>query len=429
MAVRLALFVDTMMMALGTIWANKLRSALTVLGVVIGIMSIVGMTAILNGFSESFQAMINELGPNTIMVQRFGIASFGSGADFRELIKRPNLTVLDALAIREQATTLETVDVWLGAGPGQNVMRRAFYRGARTKQLAVLGTTDQFAKVSFLTLQEGRFFNQNDIERRRNVVVLGQTPYKALFPASDPIGKVIRIGDEAFTVVGVVGPRPSMGGLNTGVDDFLVVPYTTYEKVFNVEARRPKKSDFLALTIVGMPKEGVTRTEAISELTTLMRIRHGLKLNQPNDFDIATSDLFVKFFERVTKYIYLGLVVISSIALMVGGIGVMAIMMISVTERTREIGVRKALGARRREILWQFLLEAVVLTGVGGLLGILIGIGIGYAATALTGLPTSLNWKPFAIGMGFSSAVGIIFGMLPAMRASRLDPIEALRYE
>jgi len=428
-AVRLALFVDTMMMALGTIWANKLRSALTVLGVVIGIMSIVGMTAILNGFSESFQAMINELGPNTIMVQRFGIASFGSGADFRELIKRPNLTVLDALAIREQATTLETVDVWLGAGPGQNVMRRAFYRGARTKQLAVLGTTDQFAKVSFLTLQEGRFFNQNDIERRRNVVVLGQTPYKALFPASDPIGKVIRIGDEAFTVVGVVGPRPSMGGLNTGVDDFLVVPYTTYEKVFNVEARRPKKSDFLALTIVGMPKEGVTRTEAISELTTLMRIRHGLKLNQPNDFDIATSDLFVKFFERVTKYIYLGLVVISSIALMVGGIGVMAIMMISVTERTREIGVRKALGARRREILWQFLLEAVVLTGVGGLLGILIGIGIGYAATALTGLPTSLNWKPFAIGMGFSSAVGIIFGMLPAMRASRLDPIEALRYE
>ncbi len=429
MAVRLALFVDTMMMALGTIWANKLRSALTVLGVVIGIMSIVGMTAILNGFSESFQAMINELGPNTIMVQRFGIASFGSGADFRELIKRPNLTVLDALAIREQATTLETVDVWLGAGPGQNVMRRAFYRGARTKQLAVLGTTDQFAKVSFLTLQEGRFFNQNDIERRRNVVVLGQTPYKALFPASDPIGKVIRIGDEAFTVVGVVGPRPSMGGLNTGVVDFLVVPYTTYEKVFNVEARRPKKSDFLALTIVGMPKEGVTRTEAISELTTLMRIRHGLKLNQPNDFDIATSDLFVKFFERVTKYIYLGLVVISSIALMVGGIGVMAIMMISVTERTREIGVRKALGARRREILWQFLLEAVVLTGVGGLLGILIGIGIGYAATALTGLPTSLNWKPFAIGMGFSSAVGIIFGMLPAMRASRLDPIEALRYE
>ncbi len=429
MAVRLALFVDTMLMALGTIRANKMRSALTVLGVVIGIMSIVGMTAILNGFSESFQAMINELGPNTIMVQRFGIASFGSGADFRELIKRPNLTVLDAQALAEQATTLETVDVWLGAGPGQNVMRRAFYRGERTKRLAVMGTTDKFAEVSFLTLEEGRFFNQNDIDRRRSVAVLGQTPYKALFPNSDPIGKVIRVGDDAFTVVGVVGPRPSMGGLNTGVDDFLVVPYTTYEKVFNVEARRPKKSDFLALTIVAMPKEGVSRAAAIAEIQTLMRIRHGLKLNQPNDFDVATSDLFVKFFERVTRYIYLGLVVISSIALMVGGIGVMAIMMISVTERTREIGVRKALGARRREILWQFLLEAVVLTGVGGLLGILIGIGIGYAATALTGLPTSLNWKPFAIGIGFSSAVGVVFGMLPAMRASRLDPIEALRYE
>ena len=160
-----------------------------------------------------------------------------------------------------------------------------------------------------------------------------------------------------------------------------------------------------------------------------MRIRHGLKLNQENDFDIGTQDLALKVFEQVTKYIYLGLVIISSIALMVGGIGVMAIMMISVTERTREIGVRKALGARRREILWQFLLEAVVLTGVGGVLGIVIGIGIGYLVTTLTGLPTTLNWQPFAIGMGFSSAVGIIFGMLPAMRASRLDPIEALRYE
>ena len=183
------------------------------------------------------------------------------------------------------------------------------------------------------------------------------------------------------------------------------------------------------MTIIAVPKDGIPREEAIREIRTLMRIRHELKLNQEDDFDIATQDAFKKVFDQVTKYIYLGLVVISSIALMVGGIGVMAIMTISVTERTREIGVRKALGARRREILWQFLLEAVVLTGFGGLLGILVGIGIGYLATALTGLPVSLDWKPFAIGMGFSSAVGIIFGMVPAMRASRLDPIEALRYE
>jgi len=427
--VRLALFLDTILMALGTIRANKMRSALTVLGIVIGIMSIVGMTAILNGFSDSFESMIQEIGPNTIFVQRFGLASFGSGKDFRELIKRPNLSVLDAEAIEREATTLKAVDVWLGAGPGQTKVSRVFYRSERTKQVAVLGTTAKFAEVSFLKIEIGRFYTENEVQHRRNVVVLGQTPYKALFPNTDPIGKTVRIGQDPFTVVGVVGPRPSIGGLSSGQDDLVVVPHTTFQKVFGWDFRRPKKSDFRAMTIVVLPKDGVPRAEAMREIETIMRIRHDLTLNQENDFDLATQDVAMKVFEQVTQYIYLGLVVISSIALMVGGIGVMAIMMISVTERTREIGVRKALGARRREILWQFLLEAVALTGVGGILGILIGMGIGVAVTTLTSLPVSLSWQPFAIGMGFSSAVGIIFGMLPAMRASRLDPIEALRYE
>lgn len=429
MQLRFALFLDTMVMALGTIRVNKMRSALTVLGIVIGIMSIVGMTAILNGFSDSFESMINTIGPNTIFVQRFGMASFGSGRDFKEILKRPNISVLDAEMLQREATTLQLVDIWLGNGPGRNIMERVFYRNHRSKRLAILGTTESFARISFLNLQSGRFFNENEVQHRRNVVVLGQTPYKALFQGLDPIGKVVRLGREQFTVVGVVDQRPGLGGMNTGQDDFVVVPFSTYQKVFGVDARRPKKSDFLSATVVALPKEGIPRDEAIKEIRTLMRIRHGLKLNQEDDFDIGTQDLAKKVFEQVTKYIYLGLVVISSIALMVGGIGVMAIMMISVTERTREIGVRKALGAKRREILWQFLLEAVVLTAVGGILGILVGIGIGYAVTFFTGLPVSLNWKPFAIGMGFSSAVGIIFGMMPAVRASRLDPIEALRYE
>jgi len=428
--VRIALWLDTMLMALGTIRVNKMRSALTVLGIVIGIMSIVGMTAILNGFSDSFEAMINTIGPNTIFVQRFGLASFGSGKDFKELIKRPNLNLFDVEAIEQEATTLQIVDVQLGGGgPGRNVMERVFFKNQRSKRIPVVGTGEKFARVSFLTMQYGRFYNDSEVQHRRNIVVLGQGPYSALFPNTDPIGKLVRIGKEQFTVVGVFEKRPGLGGLSTGEDDFAAVPYTTYQKVWGLDARRPKKSDFLNVSIIAVPKEGVTRDEAIREVRTIMRIRHGLKLNQEDDFDVATQDVFKKFFDQVTKYIYLGLVVISSIALMVGGIGVMAIMTISVTERTREIGVRKALGARRREILWQFLLEAVVLTGVGGLIGILVGIAIAYAAGALTGLPTSLNWKPFAIGMGFSSAVGIIFGMVPAMRASRLDPIEALRYE
>jgi putative ABC transport system permease protein len=427
---RVALWLDTMVMALGTIRANKMRSALTVLGIVIGIMSIVGMTAILNGFSDSFEAMINTIGPNTIFVQRVGVASFGSGRDFKDLMKRPNINLFDVRALEQEAATLQIVDVQIGGGgPGRNVMERVFYRNQRSKRIPIVGTGEKFARVSFLAMEHGRFYNENELSHRRNVIVLGQGPYTALFKNADPIGKLVRVGKEQFEVVGVFEKRPGLGGLNTGEDDFAAVPYTTYQKVFGIDARRPKKSDFVNITVIAVPREGVSRDEAIREVRTLMRIRHELKLNQEDDFDISTQDAFKKLFDQVTRYIYLGLVVISSIALMVGGIGVMAIMTISVTERTREIGVRKALGARRREILWQFLLEAVVLTGVGGLLGILVGIAIGYLATWATGLPVSLDWKPFAIGMGFSSAVGIIFGMVPAMRASRLDPIEALRYE
>jgi len=425
--VRLALFLDTVVMALGTLRANKMRSALTVLGIVIGIMSIVGMTSILNGFKDSFEALFREIGPTTIFVQRIGIASLGSGRDFKELLKRPNLTIYDAQALQREAATIRLVDIQIGNN-GQ-LYERMTYKGNRTKRMAVVGTTERFADIGSLTLEAGRVFTASEVEHRRPVIVLGQSPRKALFPNADPIGKTIRVGAHAFTVVGVIGPRPSIGGLNVGVDDFAIIPFTTFQKVTGLDIRRPSRAQFQDVILVLLPHENASRTDAIREVETIMRVRHELTLDKENDFDIGTQDQFLKFFDQVTKYIYLALVVISSIALMVGGIGVMAIMMISVTERTREIGLRKAVGARRREILWQFLLEAVVLAGVGGILGILIGISIGLAVTTFTPLPVSLSWQPFAIGMGFSSAVGIVFGMLPALRASRLDPIEALRYE
>jgi putative ABC transport system permease protein len=181
--------------------------------------------------------------------------------------------------------------------------------------------------------------------------------------------------------------------------------------------------------IAVVPRDTATREQAINEVEEIMRVRHRLTLDQENDFDLATQDAILAVWDQVSRATFLGLVVISSIALMVGGIGVMAIMMISVTERTREIGVRKALGARRREVLMQFLAEAVVLTSVGGILGIVLGSAIGVTVSLLTGFPISLPWWSFALGLGFSAAVGIFFGMVPAVRASRLDPIEALRYE
>jgi putative ABC transport system permease protein len=260
-------------------------------------------------------------------------------------------------------------------------------------------------------------------------VVLGQTPYKAFFENIDPIGKVVRIGSTEYTVIGVAAARPSIGGLTNDQDALAIIPHTSFAKTFGAVSRGEGRRVGRSVQIFAVPRDGVKREDAMREIETVMRIRHRLKLTQPNDFDVATQDMAMKFFDQATSAIYLALVVISSIALMVGGIGVMAIMMISVTERTREIGVRKALGARRREILWQFLLEAVVLTSVGGILGVLIGATVGVSVRTFTPLPVSMPWWSFAIGFGFSAGVGIFFGLFPAFRASRLDPIEALRYE
>jgi putative ABC transport system permease protein len=430
MKIRFALFGEVVTMALDTLRSNKLRSALTVLGVVIGITAIVGMTSLIRGFDQSLRDGIRALGPHTIYVAKFSAVSVLGGKSFAELIRRPNLTMDDATAIEKLAPSVGMVAVWLGAG-GPPTQERVFYRGERTKPIAVFGTTENFADISFLKIDVGRFFTEGEVNRRKNVAVLAQTPHQALFApyGIDPVGKKVRVGAIEYTVIGVIGKRPAAGGFNTGQDDFVVIPETTYRKQFGIRVFQRGSATHQSLLIPAVPREGVPRTQLISEVEEIMRIRHGLKLDEPNDFDILTQDAILKTWDQVSAATFFALVVISSIALMVGGIGVMAIMMISVTERTREIGVRKALGARRREILWQFLLEAAVLTSIGGILGILIGASIGFGVHFATGFPVSLPWWSFALGIGFSASVGIFFGMFPAIRASRLDPIEALRYE
>jgi putative ABC transport system permease protein len=276
----------------------------------------------------------------------------------------------------------------------------------------------------------GRSFTQQEVQHARPVAVVGYNVFAALFEKRgiDPIDKVVRIGATEYTIVGVVGKRPSPGGF-AGADDFAIVPFTAFRKQFGHEPRANGNPFGMPVMIAVLPKEGVSREDAIRDVEAIMRIRHGLTLDKENDFDIVTSDAILRVWDQISQAILLALVVISSIALMVGGIGVMAIMTISVTERTREIGVRKAIGARRREILVQFLIEAAVLTSVGGLLGVLMGSAIGLLVNVVSGFPVSLPWWSFALGLGFSASIGIFFGMLPAWRASRLDPIEALRYE
>jgi putative ABC transport system permease protein len=418
---RAGLFGEVVGMSFDTLRTNKMRSALTVLGVVIGITSIVGMTSLIRGFDQTLRDSIRELGPNTIYVQKFGALSFSSGRTFQELIRRPNIVPADAWAIAE-LPSVALVDIWLGATGGAG--SRVYYGNTRTKPLAVMGVTENFAAVSFVKLEHGRFIVPAEVQNRRQVVVLGQTAYQSLFENIDPIGKRVRVGSREYTVIGVLGQRPNMGGLASGADDFVVIPYTTHEKFYG-RVGLFNRSAMIAV----VPREDVTRDVAMAEVEELMRIRHSVRLDEPNDFDLLTQDAMMRVWDQFSQATFLALVVISSIALMVGGIGVMAIMMISVTERTREIGVRKALGARRREILWQFLIEAAVLTSFGGVLGIVFGSGIGLVIHWISEFPISLPWWSFAIGIGFSAGVGIFFGLFPAIKASRLDPIEALRYE
>ena len=433
-ALRSGLLGEIITMSIDTLRTNKMRSALTVLGVVIGITSIVGMTSLIRGFDNSLRESISQLGPDTIMVQKWGALSLASGKSFLEVARRPNLSREDALAIERECPSVALVDVWLGIYG--NAQSRIYYGHDKTKAVGIIGATENWAAVNFAKLEMGRLFIPAEVEHRRQVVVLGKNPWDSLFPNIDPIGKTVRIGANEFTVVGVLGKRPSPGGFSSGEDDFAVIPFSTHEKFYGkvlkgsakISATSFNPAVFRTAMIAVVPREGM-REEAMREVEALIRIRHKLNLEQPNDFDLVTQDAVLKVWDQISGATFLGLVVISSIALMVGGIGVMAIMMISVTERTREIGVRKALGARRREILWQFLIEAAFLTSAGGVLGIILGSAIGLIIHWLSGFPVSLPWWSFAIGIGFSATIGIFFGLFPAVKASRLDPIEALRYE
>ncbi len=284
-----ALLGETAAMAFDTLRSNKMRSALTVLGVVIGVTSIVGMTSLIRGFDSSLRNSINSLGPNTIFIEKFGIASFSSSASFMELMRRPNLTADDMKAIERMSTTIGMVDIWIGGGaPGsQDAIQRVFYRGERTRPMPIMGTTERYVDINFAKMYAGRSFTQQEVQRTRQVAVVGYGVYEGLFEKRgiDPIGKPVRVAGVEYTIIGVVGKRPSPGGF-AGADDFAIVPYTAFRKQFGNEKRQ--RGPFgMPVMIAALPKDGVTREEAMTELETIMRIRHGLTLDKPNDFDLS----------------------------------------------------------------------------------------------------------------------------------------------
>jgi putative ABC transport system permease protein len=404
---------ESIQMALGSLKAHKLRSILTTVGIIIGVTTVVGMLSLTQGLKKSVEDQVSSLGSNTLIVTKFP-AIITSGKQWREYSRRKNLTYEDAEAIQEVCSSVKIVAPDIEVYPGE-VIR---YGGESTKRVPVWGVTDTYLEVYGYFIEWGRFITPGDVEHRRQVCVLGTDIVERLFPYEDPLGRYVRSGPHRFLVVGVLEEKGSFMGQSR--DNLVMIPLTTLQKL---------AGENLNVDIGVLPEGPGAMQSAMDEVITLLRRRRGLSYEQPNDFEILTQDSLMEVFNNITGAAFAVVIGVASISLLVGGIGIMNIMLVTVTERTREIGIRKALGAKRRDILWQFLSEATVLSGVGGILGILLGFSLGKFVGAVSPLPSVVPIWTIFLGLGFSSLVGMFFGIYPATKAARLDPIVALHHE
>jgi putative ABC transport system permease protein len=398
-------------LAFGALVAHRLRSSLVILGVAIAVATLMGMVAILSGLEAKIVSDVKGGDAPIFTISKFDHVD---GGDWRAMLHRPKLTADDAEAILA-LPEIEAVETVYGDGEG-----RVLRQGKNLARLIfVRGTNLSFPKFAMVDLSDGRFFTEAELKSARNVCVLAERTAKEVFPYEDPVGRSVRIQDTDFEVVGVFAKYESLFGAIA--ENFAVIPYTTYERRF---ADRDE-----SMQINCAPANSESVEEGVEATQAVLRSRHHLLPAAADDFSITTSDAAMEFVGKITGPVALVLVIISSIGLMVGGIGVLIIMLVSVTERTAEIGLRKAVGASRREILWQFLFEAATLTLIGGVLGIAAGLGLAKGATQLIAFPFVLPVFWIAIAVGVSAGLGLVFGLYPANRAARLDPIASLRYE
>jgi putative ABC transport system permease protein len=409
---------EGMLMAWASLKSNKMRSFLTILGVLIGVTAVIGMVSIIQGLNNSMAKQIESLGSNVIYVTKFNIG-IRLGNISEEERKRKEITFEDAMAIRQNCPSVSEVSPQ-NYGPGSHIAK---YGKEEDTRFQLAGVLPEYEVVNNNFVAEGRFFTDSDVNYRAEVVVLGPDVKDKLFPFIDPIGKEILLGGatfspKKFTVVGVMERRPNL--LGESMNNFILLPYWTFMKLYPQEK---------GLLLIARPKSPALISKAIDEITELMRRRRALPPDKPNDFAVSTQDDLMNVYHQITTGVYLAMVVISSIGLLVGGVGVMNIMLVSVTERTREIGVRKAIGAKKRDIVWQFLIEAMTLSGTGGVLGILVGVLLSQLIALTTPLPASISLPWVIIGFSVAVSVGLIFGIYPAYRAAKVDPIISLRYE
>jgi putative ABC transport system permease protein len=410
---------ETVTMALDTLRGNKLRSGLTILGIVIGVMTVITISSVVNGLNQSVAGLVESLGSNVLFIFRFPAFS---GRPTTEMLTRKQLTYDDAMAMKALPHVLVVTPALQYAdntAPGRAGVTAIKGNGKEMQNTVLTGVTPEQQEVHDLNLLEGRFFNDEDQARAAKVTVLGHDTAAQLFPGQTAVGREVEATGMLFTVVGVLDKEKSaFGGGDNPQDNQAYFPITTFHYM------HPEELDYWITLKYDDPKN---RTLVEDELTELLRRRRKVLNDKPDNFSIFGTDTLTRLWDQITGGLFLLLFSLSSVALLVGGVGVMNIMLVSVTERTREIGVRKAIGATKRTILTQFTLEAITLCAVGGVVGILLGSGIAFGLKIF--LPTLLSSVWVAVAFLSSCAIGLVFGIYPAWKAANLDPIEALRYE
>ncbi len=404
-------------MAVESIRSHKLRSFLTLLGIMIGVMTVIAMVSVIQGLNKTFLSELESAGSDIIIVSKYepGIQIGHLSEDDRQ---RKDLTLEDVEALRAQCPAVKAVAMDLSVDLFESVAVK--YRNTKTLDTIILGMNSAWPQVlSIYNAQEGRFITEADVEHSARICVLGADINETLFPHINALGKDIRIGAEKFRVVGILEKRGSMFGQSR--DNIIGIPITTLMKHFPYALEN--------LEILAAPVDRSNYEEATEQIINLLRARRKVGFGKPNDFAVFGQDTIIDLYNQLTGAAYMVMVVISSIGLLVGGIGVMNIMLVTVKERTREIGIRKAIGARSGDILKQFLIEAVFLTGFGGVSGVLIGFLIALLVRAVTPLPASVTAWSVVLGVGVSVSVGLFFGIFPARKAAKTDPMVCLRHE
>ncbi|HNR68435.1 MAG TPA: ABC transporter permease [bacterium] len=402
---------ESMKMAFEALRSYKMRSTLTTLGIIIGVTTVITIVALIQGLNKAFTNQISSLGSDTLYIAKFPWMMEGNS--FWMYRNRRNITVKEAERLADLSTLAQAV------APALYTNRPIKFQENQLEGAIIVGTTDQYLITAGFVPEYGRFLTANDVSHHRPVVVLGSEIAEKLFPNSDPLGKRITLGGYKFRVIGVREKRGTFFGNN--LDTYAYIPIGAFQSRFGAQYR--------SVEIAVKVNSPELLDEAELELTGLMRRIRGLSGDMENDFAVNKQVALQDTYQRLTGVLWAVAIGVGAISLLVGGIGIMNILLVSVTERTREIGVRKAVGARRGDILLQFLIESTMICALGVTIGVILAVGLAKAISATTPLPASIRLWVVFLGLGFVFAIGLFFGIYPASKAARLNPIEALRYE